>query len=90
MLGWDHYGFHKKRARTSYKELVFLHPMGYVGHVVHSSKTEAQKVNGLFLMLGWDRYEFHKKRARTHYTKLMFLHPVGSVGDIVHSAAFVV
>jgi hypothetical protein len=34
MLGWDRYGFHKKCAGIHYAELVFLHLMGYVGHVV--------------------------------------------------------
>jgi hypothetical protein len=27
MLGWDLYGFHKKRTGTRYTELVFFHPM---------------------------------------------------------------
>jgi hypothetical protein len=27
MLGWDLYGFHKKRTGTRYAELVFFHPM---------------------------------------------------------------
>jgi hypothetical protein len=36
MLGWDGYGFHKKRAGALYAKLVFLHPVGSVSHVVHS------------------------------------------------------
>jgi hypothetical protein len=35
MLGWDQCGFHKKRARTRDVELVLLHPVGSVSHVVH-------------------------------------------------------
>jgi hypothetical protein len=41
ILEWDRYGFHKKRVRTRYAEVVFLHPVRFVGHVVHSSASEA-------------------------------------------------
>jgi hypothetical protein len=34
MLEWTRCGFYKKRGGTRYDELVFLHPLGFVGHVV--------------------------------------------------------
>jgi hypothetical protein len=37
MYRWDRFRFHKKHARTSYDELVFLHPVGSMGHAVHFS-----------------------------------------------------
>jgi hypothetical protein len=52
MLGWDRYGFDKKRARTRCAELLFLHPMGSTGHIVRSSASGAQNVDTLDFMLG--------------------------------------
>jgi hypothetical protein len=36
MLRWDGYGFYKKCTATRYAELVFLHPVGCAGNVMHS------------------------------------------------------
>jgi hypothetical protein len=41
LLGWEWYRFDKKCVGTCYAELVFLHPLGYVGHIVHSSTCAA-------------------------------------------------
>jgi hypothetical protein len=41
MLGWDQYEFNKKHAKIRYAKLLFLHPVGSVGHVVHSGVSEA-------------------------------------------------
>jgi hypothetical protein len=43
-------------TKTRYVELVFLHPVGSAGHVVHSSMSRTQNIDALFFMLGWDRY----------------------------------
>jgi hypothetical protein len=87
MFRWDRYGFLEKHMGTHYTELVFLHLVGYAGHVVHYGASGAQNVDELFFMLGWARYEFLKKHIRTHYAKLVFLHLVGYAGHIVHSVA---
>jgi hypothetical protein len=88
MHQWDQYGFDKKRFRTRYAELVFLHPVGSACHVVHSGASGARNDNALFFVLRWDCYGFDKKPFKTRYANLCFLHPEGSTGHIVHSGAF--
>jgi hypothetical protein len=87
MLGWDRYRFNKKRVVTSKDELVFLHPVGSAGHVVHSDASEVRNINTQFFMLGWDEYRLHKKCTGTRYAELVFLHSVGCPGHVVHSVA---
>jgi hypothetical protein len=87
MLGWARCGIHKKRARTRYAKLVFLHLMGSMVQVVHSGASGASNNDALFFMLGWAWYGIDKKRVGTCYGELVFLHPIGSAGHVVHSSA---
>jgi hypothetical protein len=41
MLGCHWYGLDEKRTSTPCAELVFLHPVGSGGHVVHNGATGA-------------------------------------------------
>jgi hypothetical protein len=87
MLGWDRYKFHKKHIGARYVEFVFLHPVGYAGHVLHSSVSKARNIDALFFMVGWARCGFHKMQAGTCYIELVFLHLVRYACHIVHSGA---
>jgi hypothetical protein len=86
MLGWYEYRFDKKCAGTRCMELVFLHQVGYMGHVGHSSASGECNDDALFFMLGWNRYRFNKNRAERCYAKLVFLQLVGYAGHVVHSS----
>jgi hypothetical protein len=78
----------KKRAGTSYTELVFLHPVGSEGHLVYSAMSGAQNVDTLFFIFRWVLYGLHKKRGGTRYSEHVFLHLAGSADHVVHSDAF--
>jgi hypothetical protein len=67
MIGWDQYGFDKKRDGTHYAKLLFLLPMGSVGHVVHSVATGAQNIDPLFLCSS-GHYAVSIKSASGHVT----------------------
>jgi hypothetical protein len=54
----------KKHVGALYAKLVFLHPVGSVGHVVHSGVYRARNVEALFFLLRWDQNGFHKKAHR--------------------------
>jgi hypothetical protein len=88
-LRWDWHGFDKKYAETCYTELLFLHPVGSVGHIVHSIGFGERNGDALFFMLGWDWYGFNKKCVGAHYAELVFLHPMGFGSCVVHSGASV-
>jgi hypothetical protein len=70
------YRSHRKRAGTRYAELVFLHLVRSIGHVMRSGVSRVSNAEELFFMLGWARCGSQKKHTRTRYTELVFLHPV--------------
>jgi hypothetical protein len=66
---------------------VFLHSVGYAGHIVHSGVFEGETAMHYFSCSGWDQYGFDKKCTGTRYAKMCFLHLEGHVGHVGHSDA---
>jgi hypothetical protein len=69
-VGW--YGFRKKRTEIRDDELLFLHLLGYVGHVAHFGVSGARHIDTLFFMLSWAQCGLHKKHGGTHDAELVF------------------
>jgi hypothetical protein len=53
MLGWDQYGFDNKCIRTNYAKLLFLHPVGSAGHVVHFGSSGERIIDTIFFKVSW-------------------------------------
>jgi hypothetical protein len=70
MLGWDWFEFDKSHAGTRYAELVFLHLVGTVGHIVHSGASEARNGDALFFMIHQNRYGLDKKTRRVKLCRI--------------------
>jgi hypothetical protein len=68
MVGWPWCGFHKKQVGTRYAKIVFLHPVGSAGHIVHSSASGVRNVDAIFFLLGSAWSGFCKKHA-VHVTR---------------------
>jgi hypothetical protein len=88
VLGSDWYGFDKKLIGSRYAKLVFLHPVGSVGHVVHSSSASGHETSThYFSYSGWTGKDSTKSAPEHVLPNLFFLHLVGSARHVVHSGA---
>jgi hypothetical protein len=76
-----------KSGGICYSELVFLHPVVFVGHVMHFGASGVRNIDALFFILQWAQCSFHKKRIWTRYVELVFLHEVRTAGHVMHSGA---
>jgi hypothetical protein len=61
MIGWDHYGFDKKRNGTRYTKLVLLHPVGSTVPILRFGTSGVSNIDALFFMLRWSNTNLTKK-----------------------------
>jgi hypothetical protein len=57
---WTHYfsisgGTCTDSTKSAHTEFVFLHLVGFAGHIVHSLCVRVRNVDALFYKLEWDR-----------------------------------
>jgi hypothetical protein len=63
IFGLSWYRFNKKRVRSHYSELLFLHPVGSVGHIGHSDVSGSRNVYALFSCSGGTGAVFTKSAS---------------------------
>jgi hypothetical protein len=83
MLGGAQCNFHLKCVRTRYVELVFLHPVGSAGHVLHCGASEKRNVEALFLGSPGTVMGFIK-RPPGHVTPNLCFASSGIFGHVLH------
>jgi hypothetical protein len=62
----------QKSIGTGNAGLVFYHPLGSAGHVVHSVASGARNIDVLFFIIGRAWCGFYKKHTGTRYSELVF------------------
>jgi hypothetical protein len=70
----------QKARQDMISELVCLHPLRYVGHIVCSGASGAQNIDSLFFTCRWVLCGSDKKHVVTIYARVVFLHLVGFAG----------
>jgi hypothetical protein len=84
IIGWDRYGFDKKRTGTLYSEPMFLHLVGSVGHQVYFGAFWTQNKIALFSYLVETSTDSTISALGHIYAELVFFASYGIFGS--HSA----
>jgi hypothetical protein len=80
MLGWARCGLHKKHAGECYAKLLFLHPVGSTGHIVHP----VHDTSTHYFSCSGGPNAVSIKSALGHITLNLCFAFGGSVGHIMH------